>query len=149
MEFTLPFSKEKAIIRDFMPHGVHSAVQRAMLKGVEIKQSSLNPTKEDLIREFGVEEIQKLDGLQPGKYEKRHKELKELFVARNTEMKGMGLENVEEANMILLEGMVKTIAEKPVTRDTLNELHQKDFEALVGHVNSIDDGSKSQGQQAN
>lgn len=137
MRFPLPVTKQEAEVREFVPHGVYARFQAAAMKGVKIDIRAGGATKEELLVEFGAEEMRALDSLPPGEHEKKLKSLKEEYVKRHTDLSGVTLADAEEANLVLLEGMVISLGGSPASRDALNALPELDYQTLLQRVTTV------------
>ena len=138
MEVNLSVIGQIAKLRDWVPHKVAAKASEEMFRGVQIGQQALGVTKAQLIDEFGGEAVEKLDSLKESDYRKRFEEMKNEYLQRKLEMKGLELGNIERANMAKVEGMVLEIDGKKPSRDVLENLPQKDFEKILSAIQEIE-----------
>lgn len=137
MQVTLPISKSAVQLRDFIPHKVVLAFNEAMFKGVQISSAVMNPTKEEMLAEFGADVMRQADELDEPAHSKRLAELREQYVGRKMEMKGMTLGNAQEANLLRVVGMVQTINGAASTREAIEELPHDDVLFLLAEIEKI------------
>jgi len=138
MTFDLPRSKKTVVLKDFIPHGVHAKVQAALTRNMKIDPTMLNPTKEQLLQEFGADEFAKLNELPQADYEKRLVEMRSDFVRRNIKIESLSLENAEEANMHRCVGMVESLDGKAPYKDDINNLPEEDVQEILRKINEIE-----------
>jgi len=114
MQFLLPISELSVTIRDFVPHRVAVAFNDAAYKALNVDQSVIGRqvTKDELLSEFGVEAIRKLDELPPGEYEKELSRLREQYVG--SRIKAVDITCIQKANMVKVTGMVTGMTEEQI-----------------------------------
>lgn len=138
MKFQLPSSKTEAVIRDYIPHGVHAKVQGILTRNLKVDFSSLNPTKEQLLQEFGKDEMESLDALTGAEYDKALAQLNGKYVTRQIKVEQFSLESAEEANVAKVEGMTISLNGKPATREDIDNLPESDYQLLLQRINEIE-----------
>jgi len=134
----LPISQIEAELKKFMPHGVAAAANEAMFpEGVNA--SSVQATKEDLLREFGPKTIRELDNLPEGEHEKRLEELRQKYAENRLKDQKVKLQDVNRSNLIKVRGMLVKLDGKEPTDDAINDLPEEDFQGLLQEIANIAD----------
>lgn len=156
-QIALPYSKDTVTTKDFISHGAVVKWQQSMFKDVKADYGSLQPTKDDLIDEFGPEAINELETLDGPAYEKRFKELQGKYIATKMDIQSLGVQNMEEANMQLILAVVTSVKKEDKElwptdddkrREFINDLHQKDYQFLIDTISELE-GSPLGNQSSN
>jgi len=138
MEITLPYCKKKAVLKDFIPHGVAAAHQQAMFKGMKMNMGDFNPDKGDLVEKFGEKVMKKLDAMPEKEYDVEFRRLQGELLASKMDIDGVGLGNIEAANMSKILGMVKEVDGKKPDEETINDLEQSDYQKIMETIAEIE-----------
>lgn len=136
---TLPFSKKKAAIKDYVSHGAQVAYQKAMFQGVNVNFANFKPSMEDLTEQFGAEEMKRIDAI-PNDEERKMQiaALTEKYILSKVKMEDVGLANIESANSAKMLMMVVEIDGKKPTNEDINDLHQDDYLTILRKIEEIE-----------
>ena len=141
VQLTLKHTKTDVLLKGYVSHGVATAYQQQLFKGVKANLKDMQPTKEDLVDEFGEDKIRQLDELPEDEYNVQFKQLSGEYAMRKMQMDEIGLHNVELANVILVTGLVKLWNGKEFLTEELeekvNNLPEPDYQQLLAKASEI------------
>lgn len=118
-----------------------------MLEGVDIGSQVLGCTKEELVQEFGPDRMKEVDALPDSEHKKQMQMLREEFMRRRMNVRGLSLKNAEEANLRRVEGMVLEVDGKTDIniRQWANDLRESDFQFLLERILELENDPKESG----
>jgi hypothetical protein len=151
MQVKLPISEQMAEIRDFVPHRVATEFQDEagkMLRGLPADLVQRVPSKEELLAEFGPEEMAALDALKEGEYDERLKLLQQEYVGRKVAASGVDIGSAHEANLVKVTGMVLRIGDAEASREMILDLPHEDVLFLLEEIEKVWDEQRKKKSSA-
>lgn len=137
-ECKLPTSGDNVQIRHFVRRSVRKEMQLRMIKGAKMAVSTSDVTKEDIARELGSDVLRELEATKGKEYEDKLVSLKEQVAGKRSNVGEISLENLLEANDILIVGMVEKVNGKEVNVEQwMNDLPEEDFDFLTQEINRV------------
>lgn len=136
----LPITNTSVELKPYMPHGVYAKVQEIALRGIKIDTRSAQATKEELLHEFGKEEMERVDALPQKEHDARLSEMRQEYLRRRIHLDSSAIAAAEDANIARIEGMVETVDGNKIAniREWADTLPEPDFQALLREIENIE-----------